>query len=113
MAILHRIPTDKCAWPLLAGLAALLGLALFGPWRLLPIALVALMIFVGFFFRDPDRKSPADPRAFVSPADGVVTGVHLNDQGEAGSVGGPWISIVLAVWNVHVNRCRMKESSKE
>jgi phosphatidylserine decarboxylase len=62
------------------------------------------MGFLAFFFRDPDRRSPADPRAFVSPADGVVTGVQLNDQPEAGPLGGPCISIFLAVWNVHVNR---------
>jgi phosphatidylserine decarboxylase len=104
MNILCRVPIDRCAWPLLAGLAGLLGLALFGPWRLLPVALVVLMGFVVFFFRDPDRESPTDPRAFVSPADGVVTEVRLNDQPKAGPLGGPCISIFLAVWNVHVNR---------
>ena len=104
MTILRRIPIDKCAWPMLAGLAFLLGLSLFAPWRILPVGLVMSMGFVVFFFRDPDRLSPADPRAFVSPADGVVAGVYLNDQPEAGPVGGPVISIFLAVWNVHVNR---------
>jgi phosphatidylserine decarboxylase len=104
MTMLRRISIDKCAWPLLAGSAALLGITLFGPWRLLPVAFVVLMSFLAFFFRDPDRRSPADPGAFVSPADGVVTGVHLNDQPEAGPAGGPCISIFLAVWNVHVNR---------
>jgi phosphatidylserine decarboxylase len=104
MSIPRRIPIDKCAWPLLAGSAALLGVALFSPWRLLQVALVVLMSFLVFFFRDPERQSPTNPRAFVSPADGVVTGVHLNDQADAGPLGGPCISIFLAVWNVHVNR---------
>jgi phosphatidylserine decarboxylase len=81
-----------------------LGVALFSPWRLLQVALVVLISFLAFFFRDPERHSPNDPRAFVSPADGAVTGVHLNDQPEAGPLGGPCISIFLAVWNVHVNR---------
>jgi phosphatidylserine decarboxylase len=62
------------------------------------------MSFLAYFFRDPERQSATNPRAFVSPADGVVTGVHLNDQPEAGPLGGPCISIFLAVWNVHVNR---------
>ena len=104
MSIPHRVPIDTCAWPLLAGSAALFGVALFSPWRLLQVALVVLMSFLVFFFRDPERKSPIDPKAFVSPADGVVTGVHLNDQPEAGPLGSLYVSIFLAVWNVHVNR---------
>jgi phosphatidylserine decarboxylase len=104
MNIPRRIPIDTCAWPVLAGSAALLGVGLFSPWRLLQFALVALMSFLAFFFRDPERQSPTNPRAFVSPADGVVTGVHINDQPEAGPLGGLYISIFLAVWNVHVNR---------
>jgi phosphatidylserine decarboxylase len=104
MTIPRRIPIDRCAWPLLAGLAGLLGLALFGPWTPLPTALAASMVFIAFFFRDPDRVSPAVPGAFVSPADGVVTGVRLNDEPVSGSVGGPCVSIFLAAWNVHVNR---------
>ena len=104
MNIPRRIPIDTCAWPVLAASAALLGVALFSPWRLLQVALVALTSFLVFFFRDPERQPPTNPRAFVSPADGVVTGVHLNDQPEAGPPGGPCISIFLAVWNVHVNR---------
>ena len=104
MNIPHRVPIDQCAWPLLAGSAALLGLTLFGPWRLLSAALVVLLSFLVFFFRDPERQPPADPRAFLSPADGVVTGIHLNDQAEAGPLGGPCVSIFLAVWDVHVNR---------
>lgn len=104
MTILPRIPIDRCAWPLLTGSAFLLVFALLAPWRFPPVAVVALMIFIAFFFRDPDRHSPANPRAFVSPADGVVTGVRINDQPEAGPLGGPCVSIFLAVWNVHVNR---------
>ena len=104
MTIPRRIPIDRCAWPVLAGSAALLGISLFTPWWPLQVALVALVSFLGFFFRDPERQSPTNPRAFVSPADGVVTGVHINDQPEAGPLGGIHISIFLAVWNVHVNR---------
>jgi phosphatidylserine decarboxylase len=104
MNIPYRVPIDQCAWPFLAGSAGLLGLTLFGPWRLLSAALVVLLSLLVFFFRDPERQPPADPGAFVSPADGVVTGIHLNDQPEAGPLGGPCISIFLAVWDVHVNR---------
>ena len=104
MTSLCRIPIDKCAWPMLAGLMVLFGVTLFSPWRLLPVAVVVLMGFLAFFFRDPERQSPDNPKAFVSPGDGVETGVHINDQPEAGPLGGLYISIFLAVWNVHVNR---------
>jgi phosphatidylserine decarboxylase len=98
MSISRRIPLDKCAWPLLAGSAGLSGLALFGPWPLLSAIPAVLTMFIVFYFRDPMKKPAIDPRAFVSPADGVVTGVQLNGQPEAGSPGGPCISIFLAVW---------------
>ncbi len=35
-----------------------------------------------FFFRDPPRRPPADPRAIVAPADGVITYVKRIDGGE-------------------------------
>jgi phosphatidylserine decarboxylase len=88
MNIPRRIPIDTCARPVLAGSAALLGIALLSSWRLLQVTLVVLISFLAFFFRDPERHSPTNPRAFVSPADGVVTGVHLNDQPEAGPLDG-------------------------
>jgi phosphatidylserine decarboxylase len=100
----RRIPLDPSAWWPLAGSAVLLVLALFGPWPRLAAIPGALFFTIGFFFRDPERTPPANPLAFVSPADGAVTGVSLTDPAEAGPVGGPHISIFLAVWNVHVNR---------
>lgn len=103
MRIPHRIPVDRCAWPLLTGSAGLLWIALLLQWRI-AVALVVLIAFLAFFFRDPERLSTADAQAFVSPADGVVTQVSLNDDPGAGPLGGPRITIFLAVWNVHVNR---------
>lgn len=68
------------------------------------IALLALAAAIAYFFRDPERKPPADPAAVVSPADGRVMEVaeELLD-GQPGRR----ISIFLAVWNVHVNRAPM------
>jgi len=71
-----------------------------------PISLLflALMGFVAFFFRDPERAVPADPRAVVSPADGRVMYVkrvteHRFIKGEA-----TLVSIFLSVLDVHINR---------
>ena len=58
---------------------------------------VALLVFVAFFFRNPNRVIPADPRVIVSPADGRVVRVE-----RVGNV--TRMSIFLSIFNVHVNR---------
>jgi phosphatidylserine decarboxylase len=65
---------------------------------------VATWLEIVWFFRDPARIIPADPRAFVSPADGTVT--HVEEVEEPDFPGGRVlrISIFLSIFNVHVNR---------
>jgi phosphatidylserine decarboxylase len=56
------------------------------------------------FFRDPERRVPADPDVMVSPADGlVVETVELDHHPD---INGPAkrISIFLSVFDVHINR---------
>ena len=87
----------------------LLNLALVGPavaWLLktLVIALVFLIAFVLYFFRDPERAVPADPAIIVSAADGLVVGVDQMEEPDFHL--GPMIRIAvfLSVFDVHVNR---------
>jgi phosphatidylserine decarboxylase len=54
-----------------------------------------LVGFVVWFFRDPERESPAE--GTLSPADGTVSVVR--GEGERLRVG-----VFMNVWNVHVNR---------
>jgi phosphatidylserine decarboxylase len=79
--------------PLLTAMAAafLLG------WTIAGIVLLALAIFVTFFFRNPAREIPSDPNAIVSPADGRV--VKIEHVGNVTKM-----SIFLSIFNVHVNR---------
>jgi phosphatidylserine decarboxylase len=85
--------------PLLLG-----ALALFLGWHIAGIFLLALGLFVVYFFRDPERVPPAAPGIVVSPADGrVMEIVKESWDGRTGQR----ISIFLAVWNVHVNRSPM------
>jgi phosphatidylserine decarboxylase len=56
-----------------------------------------LAVFVAFFFRNPKREIPADPRVIVSPADGRVVKVE-----RVGNV--TKLSIFLSIFDVHVNR---------
>lgn len=68
------------------------------------LAPFAFGLFVLSFYRDPERRAPDDPHAWVSPADGVVTDVIEVDEplylkGRALRIG-----IFLSPLNVHVNR---------
>jgi len=85
--------------PLALGVLA----AAFG-WLGTAVVLLAMAAFVASFFRDPERKPPADSAAVVSPADGrVMEVVQECFDGRPGRR----ISIFLAIWNVHVNRAPM------
>jgi phosphatidylserine decarboxylase len=57
-----------------------------------------------FFFRDPERSSPADERLVLSPADGQVLSVDDVDEPDFLQGRAHRISIFLSVLDVHVNR---------
>ncbi len=82
--------------PLVLGVAAVLA-----HWVVLGVILIALALFVFYFFRDPERVIPTEPGALVSPADGRI--VVITDEPNKG-IPGKRVSIFLAIWNVHVNR---------
>lgn len=72
-----------------------LGLSMAG------IFLLLLSAFVAFFFRNPRRDIPGDPKVIVSPADGRVVKVE-----RVGNV--TKLSIFLSIFDVHVNRSPMR-----
>ena len=84
------------AVPLLVGLIAF---ALHWIW--VGGVLMAVGLFVSFFFRDPERTPPADPDVIVSPADGRV--MEIVEEARAGKLGRR-ISVFLSIFDVHVNR---------
>jgi phosphatidylserine decarboxylase len=57
-----------------------------------------LVLFVCFFFRNPDRRIPEGANLIVSPADGKIVKISGANGGER------TISIFLNIFNVHVNR---------
>src|SRR5881396_2502633 len=65
------------------------------------VLVIGLAAFVAFFFRNPKRHIPPDPRVIVSPADGRVVKVE-----RAGNV--TKLSIFLSIFDVHVNRSPMR-----
>jgi phosphatidylserine decarboxylase len=97
-----RVPVAREGWPfILTPAAVAAGFWLAGRRRLAtPFAAAALASLA--FFRDPERRSPPDPRAVLAPADGRVTEV-VEDRDE-------WVgpavrvSVFLSPLDVHVNR---------
>jgi phosphatidylserine decarboxylase len=76
-------------------------LLLFGLWlAAIPFAIVTA--FMAFFFRDPKREPPEDPRLVVAPADGRVTRVKQVEAGNQQSA--TLVSIFLSPLDVHINR---------
>jgi phosphatidylserine decarboxylase len=63
--------------------------------------LFLLAAFVAFFFRDPERHPPDDPKLLVSPADGKVVYVGSGEGSESEKLK---ISIFLSIFDVHINR---------
>jgi phosphatidylserine decarboxylase len=88
--------------PLVAAIVALLFAP--KPWCLLSLIPLMLLLWLISFFRNPPRRIPDDPRAIVSPADGLV--VDVTQLPHYDFIGGPAvrIGIFLSIFNVHINR---------
>ena len=65
------------------------------------IALFALLLY---FFRDPERSSPAGEGLFLAPADGQVMAVQQVHEPRFLEGEGLRISIFMSLFDVHVNR---------
>src|SRR4051794_8375655 len=86
-------------------IAATAGLLFAGkPWCWVAVVPLVFLIWLVSFFRNPPRQIPDDPRAIVSPADGIV--VDITSLAHYDFIGGPAvrIGIFLSIFNVHINR---------
>lgn len=104
MSYTARIPVAREGYPFI-GLSSLTALvtAQLG-YDFFAFVLLALTVFIVFFFRDPERVIPEDENAVVSPADGRIIKVEreFDDRFTDGHV--YRISIFMNVFDVHVNR---------
>jgi phosphatidylserine decarboxylase len=78
-------------------------------WLWAPLGVLGILItaWMAYFFRDPDRVTPARPGLLVSPADGEVSLiVEVPPPAELGMGSTPVtrISIFLNIFDVHVQR---------
>jgi len=78
--------------------AALLGVRGWMPGYIIAAVLFLLTGYFVYFFRDPQRTPPSDPRAIVAPADGHILLVESLPDGRT------QIDTFLSVFDVHVNR---------
>jgi phosphatidylserine decarboxylase len=92
--------------PLVLLSGGLMGFGMYGPGAF--FLLVALLVLN--FFRDPDRKTPSDPQAVVSPADGRV--LQIEEESFEGRPA-QRLSIFMSPLDVHVNRSPVAGTLKE
>lgn len=99
-----RIPVTKEGYPFIFIVALTALLAALLNWVIISVFFWAAGIFILYFFRDPERVVPDDPRAVVSPADGKVILIEkvTDERFLHGQV--LKISIFMNIFNVHVNR---------
>ncbi|MGH7895331.1 MAG: phosphatidylserine decarboxylase family protein [Candidatus Binatia bacterium] len=95
-------------WAVIGTAAAVFGVvAVVGTAAGHPASLVPLALGVGFcvyFFRDPERETPSDPRDVVSPADGRVIDVSPVREELFLHARATKVSIFMSPLDVHVNR---------
>jgi phosphatidylserine decarboxylase len=74
------------------------------PLWLLAFVLTVLVLWVAYFFRDPERTGPRGDDLVISPADGRVIEVVEVDEPAFLQGRAIRISVFMNVFNVHVNR---------
>ncbi|MBW2675424.1 MAG: phosphatidylserine decarboxylase family protein [Deltaproteobacteria bacterium] len=92
---------------LLAGVFAYLGAGGMSMFFL------AAAFFVLWFFRNPNRTTPEDEKAIISPADGRVIKIEEVEAQEMLQGGARKVSIFMNIFNVHVNRAPCAGTVKE
>lgn len=98
------MPIAREGWPLVIILLGLAALLFFLRWPWAGGVLLLLGLFTAYFFRDPDRTAPADPRLVLSPADGKVIVAGPAPAGNPIGEGATQVSVFLSIFDVHVNR---------
>jgi phosphatidylserine decarboxylase len=84
---------------------ALLGGLLFGAGKKrLGLACLSLSMLNAFFFRNPDRQGILNPDYLLSPADGKVVKVDVENRPEWWDEPLYRVGIFMRLWDVHVNR---------
>ncbi len=92
----------EARWILLILAAVGIAASFFSVW--LSLVFLALFLFTIAFFRDPNRRVPADPNLIVAPADGRVSDIVELDEKEVLKTKTRRVGIFLSIFDVHTNR---------
>ena len=99
-----RIPIAKEGYPFLGSAVLItLILAILG-YEGLTVFSLLISFFILFFFRDPERFTPKESNALISPADGKIILIEKIFDDRFFQEYVHKISIFMNVFNVHVNR---------
>jgi phosphatidylserine decarboxylase len=88
-------------------IAGVLAVAFMFLWPPLGWLLLLATLFIGYFFRDPERVTPLREGLVVSPADGRIQAIEMirpPPELGLGDAERQRISIFLSVFDVHINR---------
>ena len=91
-------------FPFIIPLGAFTLGAFFAGFTWLFALLLLLTLFVSWFFRNPERKTPEGQRLVISPADGKVIRVEEATSDQLPGFSFEKVSVFMNVFNVHVNR---------
>jgi phosphatidylserine decarboxylase len=94
----------RSVWKFFIPLAVLTALFAFLGWYIAAAIVLILAVYVLYFFRDPERKTPGIPNSVCSPADGVVASVLEVPAKQFPEGKAMRIAIFLNIFNVHVQR---------
>jgi len=98
--ILEGLPT--------LGISLLLTIILFiiNPW--LSIFGFGIILFILYFFRDPERTIASEEGDILSPADGLVTNIFTVEENNYLKQKAICVSIFMSPLDVHINRSPIK-----
>ena len=65
---------------------------------------IVILLARCYFYRDPERYIPDEVDIILAPADGCVTGIHMQKEPVFCQKSVIMISIFLRLWDVHINR---------
>jgi phosphatidylserine decarboxylase len=100
----HHNPIVAEGLPFIAVPAVFALIALACGWHISAIILCLLTLFGIWFFRNPERGTPENPKLLISPADGKVIRIEEVVDHELLEGTMKKISIFMNMFNVHVNR---------
>ncbi|HVN70624.1 MAG TPA: phosphatidylserine decarboxylase [Desulfomonilia bacterium] len=89
-------------FPFIAAATAVFGLFFLTGGLVLRVIGLIPVLFVTWFFRDPDRRIPSGEGLVVSPADGKVIEVSRTEESRVGPC--TKVAVFMSVFSVHVNR---------